>query len=158
MESKIVDRQTLIKRRQEWVVSGKTVVFTNGCFDILHAGHVSYLEDAKQLGDILIVGLNSDASVQRLKGPQRPINSEHARAIVIAGLEAVDAVCIFEEDTPTDLLRAITPSIHTKGGDYSANSLPEYPVVMSYGGTVKIIPFRPGFSTTSTIERIHRLG
>lgn len=153
MESKIIDREALFTLRAEWKAAGKTVVFTNGCFDILHAGHVSYLEDAKALGDILVVGLNTDASVHRLK-PNRPINDQTARAVVIAGLGAVDAVCLFDDDTPTALIAALQPDIHTKGGDYAAESLPEYRTVTSYGGRVTIIAFRPGFSTTSTISRI----
>jgi len=118
MESKIVNRETLITIRETLKSRHQTVVFTNGCFDILHAGHVAYLEDARALGDVLIVGLNSDGSVHRLKGPTRPINTELNRARVMAGLQAVDYVCIFDEDTPIELIRCIQPDIHTKGGDY----------------------------------------
>lgn len=154
MDSKIVDRATLAQVRDTLKTSQKTVVFTNGCFDILHAGHVAYLEDARALGDVLILGLNSDASVTRLKGPHRPINSELNRARVMAGLQAVDYVCIFEEDTPIELIRAIQPDIHTKGGDYAPETLPEYGPIMAYGGQVQIIPFRPGLSSSSVIDAI----
>lgn len=136
---------------------GKTVVFTNGCFDILHAGHVTYLEQAKALGDLLILGLNSDISVKSIKGPKRPVNTENDRAIVLAALEAIDYVVIFEEDTPIELLKKIQPSIQAKGGDYVAESLPEYPIVTGFGGTITILPFVDGKSTTSTIEKIKKV-
>lgn len=154
MDSKIVTREALLRIRQVLKTQQKTVVFTNGCFDILHAGHVAYLEDARALGDALIVGLNSDASVQRLKGPSRPINTELNRARVIAGLQAVDYVCIFDEDTPISLIQTIQPDIHTKGGDYSPTTLPEYEVIKDYGGDVEIVPFRPGLSSSSVIAKI----
>ena len=133
---------------------GKKVVFTNGCFDILHAGHVQYLAQAKACGDFLVLGLNSDASVQKLKGPTRPLNSQEERGLVLAGLSAIDAVVIFDDLTPIPLLEAIQPNIHAKGGDYQAESLPEYSTIKSYGGEVIIIPFRPGCSTTELINKI----
>lgn len=154
MDSKIVDRAALIQIRNTLKTAGKTVVFTNGCFDILHAGHVAYLEDARALGDALVLGLNSDASVSRLKGPNRPITSEMNRARVMAGLQAVDYVCLFDEDTPVELIEAIQPDIHTKGGDYAPETLPEYSPIIAYGGRVEIIPFRPGLSSSSVIETI----
>lgn len=130
------------------------MVFTNGCFDILHAGHVAYLEDAKALGDILVVGVNSDASIKRLKGEKRPINTEKHRMMVLAGLGAVDYVCLFNEDTPIELITTVKPNIHTKGGDYSPETLPEYAPIIAYGGRVKIIRFRPGLSSSSIIDTI----
>jgi rfaE bifunctional protein nucleotidyltransferase chain/domain len=154
MESKIIDRGRLSLIRDDAKNKKRTVVFTNGCFDLIHAGHVAYLEDAKALGDILVVGLNSDASVRRLKGEKRPINSETHRALVIAGLAAVDYVCIFEEDTPVSLIQSFKPDIHTKGGDYSPDTLPEYSSIVAYGGRVRIIPFRPGLSSSSMIDTI----
>lgn len=133
---------------------GKKVVFTNGCFDLLHAGHIQYLTEAKACGDVLILGLNSDSSVQKLKGHSRPLNNQEDRAIVVSGLSTVDWVVIFEEDTPISLLGAIKPNIHVKGGDYQVEKLPEYPVVKSYGGEVKILSFRTGHSTTSLVNKI----
>jgi len=133
---------------------GKRIVFTNGSFDILHAGHVDYLMKAKALGDILVVGLNSDESVKSYKGDKRPINSERDRAFVLAALDAVDYVVTFNESTPEALIESLKPDIHVKGGDYTVESLPEAKVVFSYGGMVKIIPFVPGKSTTGVINRI----
>lgn len=133
---------------------GKKVVFTNGCFDILHAGHVQYLAQAKACGDYLILGLNSDTSVQKLKGPTRPLNSQEERAIVLSGLSAVDAIVIFDDPTPIPLLEVIKPNIHVKGGDYQAENLPEYALINDFGGKVKIIPFRQGCSTTGLINKI----
>ena len=135
---------------------GKKVVFTNGCFDILHAGHVLYLEEAKALGDFLIVGLNSDNSVKTLKGANRPINSQLNRAIVLSALESVSAIVIFEDTTPIPTLEEIQPQIHVKGGDYKTpESLPEYQTVTKHGGIIKILPFYEGLSTTAIIQKIH---
>lgn len=130
-----------------------TLVFTNGCFDILHTGHVTYLAEAKALGDILIVGINSDPSVKILKGPLRPIHAQADRAIVIAALESVDAVTIFDQKTPIQLIEKLKPHIHVKGGDYKKESLPEYPFVKKYGGDLKILPFHTGHSTSKSIEK-----
>jgi rfaE bifunctional protein nucleotidyltransferase chain/domain len=154
LNTKIVSREEAISKVNEWQRKGETVVFTNGCFDIIHAGHVTYLNDAKALGSKLVVAINSDASVQRLKGPQRPVVDQSHRAIVLAGLEAVDLVLIFEEDTPIETIKALRPNIHCKGGDYSENDLPETPIIHGYGGQVKIIPFLPGCSTSSIIAKI----
>ena len=136
--------------------AGKRVVFTNGCFDILHHGHIAYLNRAKAMGDVLIVGLNSDASVRALKGPSRPINNEDDRAAVLAALSSVDLVLLFDEPTPTRLIEAIRPDLFVKGGDYTRETLPEAPLVESLGGEVKILPFLDHRSTTSIIERIRR--
>jgi D-glycero-beta-D-manno-heptose 1-phosphate adenylyltransferase len=133
----------------------KKVVFTNGCFDILHVGHVNYLQQAKELGDFLVIGLNSDKSVKKLKGPERPINSEKDRALVLSCLEMVDLVVIFEEDTPIETLEILKPSIHVKGGDYVAEELPEYKTVTNNGGKVEIVKFVAGYSTTSVIDRLN---
>lgn len=134
---------------------GKKIVFTNGCFDILHRGHVTYLNEAKKQGDILVVGVNSDASVKRLKGETRPINSEYDRAFVLGGLKAVDYTVIFEEDTPEDLIACLKPSVHVKGGDYKKEDLPETKIVESYGGEVVILNFVEGKSTTNIINKIN---
>jgi glycerol-3-phosphate cytidylyltransferase len=134
--------------------SGKKIVFTNGCFDIIHAGHVRYLRQAKNLGDCLIVGLNSDSSVKKLKGEDRPINNECDRAEVLGELKAVDYVVIFEELTAEKIIAALKPDIYAKGGDYTPQSLPEAPVVAAYGGEIKILPFVDGKSTTGIINKI----
>jgi len=134
---------------------GKRLVFTNGVFDILHAGHVRYLEAAAALGDLLIVGLNSDDSVRRLgKGEDRPINPLEDRAAVIGALRCVCGVTAFEEDTPLDLIAALKPAVHVKGGDYDAEALPETPLVRAYGGEVVILPFLEGRSTTNILKRL----
>lgn len=134
--------------------AGRRIVFTNGCFDLLHPGHVAYLEAAKSLGDVLIVGINSDASVRRLKGENRPINRLDDRAQVLAALSCVDHVVPFEGDTAADLVRAIRPEVFVKGGDHSRETLPEAPVVEAQGGTVHILPYLDDRSTTRVIERI----
>lgn len=134
---------------------GKKLVFTNGVFDILHAGHVTYLEAARELGGLLIVGMNTDASVKRLgKGEDRPLNPLADRATVLSALRSVDGVVPFDEDTPIKLIEIIRPDIHVKGGDYQASALPETPLVESYGGQVVILPFLDGRSTTSLIQAI----
>ena len=133
---------------------GQRIVFTNGCFDILHAGHVRYLNAARALGDCLVLGLNSDASVRRLKGPQRPINNEQDRAEVIGALRAVDYVTIFDEPTAAELIALVKPAVYAKGGDYTLDTLPEAKIVQSYGGRVEFIDLVAGRSTTNVIERI----
>lgn len=132
----------------------KKVVFTNGCFDILHRGHVAYLNEAKSQGDFLILGLNSDASVKRLKGPERPINSEADRKFVIENLKAIDLVVIFEEDTPYNLIKEAMPDMLVKGGDWSVDQIVGSNIVLAAGGEVKSLNFIDGFSTTGTISKI----
>lgn len=137
---------------------GKTLVFTNGVFDILHAGHVQYLKAARELGDTLVVGLNSDESVRSLnKGSDRPINPLNDRAVVIGALRAVDFVVCFEESTPEKLISELKPDIHVKGGDYEPDDLPETAIVEGYGGKVVILPFLPGRSSTSIIQKLTSL-
>jgi len=143
--------QAFVRKQKQ---AGKKIVFTNGCFDILHAGHVQYLSRAKALGDILIIGLNADASVRRLKGEKRPINSEEDRAFVLKGLKAVDAVVVFEEDTPLQLIQSLLPNVLVKGGDWAIEKIVGRDVVEANGGTVKTISFLDGRSTTGTIEKI----
>ena len=133
---------------------GKKVVFTNGCFDILHVGHLRYMNEAKECGDILIVGVNSDDSVRRLKGPTRPINSEEDRAEMLCGLKAVDYAVIFTEDTPVEIIEGLKPSIHVKGGDYKKEDLPETEVVERNGGEVRILQLVAGKSTTNVVNKI----
>ena len=132
------------------------VVFTNGCFDILHVGHARYLKDAKALGDILVVGANSDASVKRIKGPERPIQNENDRAELLAFLGCVDFVTLFEEDTPRELIEKIAPDVLVKGGDWPVEKIEGSKFVLARGGEVKSLPFHPGHSTTSLIERIDK--
>lgn len=137
-----------------WRDQGKKIVFTNGCFDILHLGHVDYLEKARNLGDVLIVGLNTDDSVSRFKGPQRPIQNQQSRARVMASLGAVDMVVFFNEDTPQSLISELLPGILVKGSDYLAENIVGADVVKKAGGVVKTIEFVPGYSTTRIIEKI----
>ena len=136
--------------------AGARVVFTNGCFDILHAGHVRYLAAARALGDVLILGLNSDASVRRLKGEMRPVNTAEDRAEVVGALKSVDYVVIFGEDTAENLIAKVRPAVYAKGGDYTRETLPEARIVESYGGEVAFIPLVAGKSTTGIIERAGR--
>lgn len=150
---KILDRAGLVARYGR--ESGLRVVFTNGCFDLLHPGHVEYLAAARALGDALVVGVNTDDSVRRLeKGAGRPLVEENARATVIAALESVDAVCLFGEDTPLALISALEPAILVKGGDYEPSGVVGREVVEARGGEVHIIPFVEGYSTTRLVERI----
>lgn len=130
------------------------IVFTNGCFDLIHPGHVTYLTQARQLGAALVVGLNSDTSIHQLKGPTRPIINESGRAIVLAGLASVDRIVLFDALTPVSLISALQPDIYVKGGDYSIDTLPETPVVQSYGGQVQILGFIDGYSTTQIVTKI----
>lgn len=136
---------------------GKRIVFTNGCFDILHSGHVSYLEQARARGDVLVLALNSDASIKRLKGEERPINQLSERIRILSGLESVSVITSFEEDTPINLLNVIKPDIFVKGGDYTIENLPEASVIQAYGGTVEIMPFVQRCSTTNVITKIKNL-
>jgi rfaE bifunctional protein nucleotidyltransferase chain/domain len=133
---------------------GRIVVFTNGCFDLLHVGHLRYLRQARALGDALVVGVNTDAGVRALKGPRRPLVAESERAELLAGLECVDYVTLFPEPTPETVIRLLRPAIHAKGGDYEAESLPEAPLVRSLGGRVVILPLVPGRSTTALADRL----
>jgi phosphoheptose isomerase len=151
---KVVDWAELLELREAWRRAGSTVVWTNGCFDLLHAGHVRSLAAARALGDVLVVGLNGDESVRRLKGDGRPLVAAEQRAEVLAALEPVDYVVVFDEDTPEDALRRLRPEIHTKGEDYAQRELPERDVVESYGGRVEFLPLVDGLSTTALAERL----
>jgi D-beta-D-heptose 7-phosphate kinase/D-beta-D-heptose 1-phosphate adenosyltransferase len=151
---KVLDRERLAKRVAEWRAAGETIVFTNGCFDILHIGHVTLLEDCHRFGSKLVLGLNSDASVCRLKGPTRPVVGENERARVMAALAAVDAVVLFEEDTPIELIRAVRPDVLVKGGDYSVETVVGHEIVIAAGGRVEIVPTVEGFSTTNIVKKL----
>ena len=141
-----------VKQFSEFRNDLQNVVFTNGCFDIIHAGHIDYLSKARNLGEVLVVGLNSDESVRRLKGPQRPINDVDARSKVLASLFFVDYVIVFEEDTPLNLIKSVRPDILVKGGDYTRDTVVGADFVESYGGKVVILPFLKGYSTTSILN------
>jgi len=140
--------------REQWAAQGKKVVFTNGCFDLLHPGHIKYLEDAKALGDVLILGLNADASISRLKGDSRPINPLKDRAAMLMGLKSMDAVVAFEEDTPQNLITLLLPDVLVKGGDYEADDIVGAKEVRDAGGEVIVVPFLDGYSSSKLIERI----
>lgn len=153
LKNKILGRGDLPKRLQQWRDQGFRIVFTNGCFDLLHRGHVEYLSKAADMGDVLVVGLNTDASVRRLKGPTRPINKEDDRALLLSALSFVDAVVLFGEDTPYELIREVRPDVLVKGADYRREEIVGYEFVTSYGGRVETIPFVDGYSTTKLINR-----
>lgn len=152
----VLSREALIAVRARLKQTGKKVVFTNGCFDILHRGHVEYLTRAKALGDVLVVGVNKDESVRRLKGPTRPVVDQDDRAAVLAALAAVDYVSLFEEDTPLELIRAVIPDVLVKGADWPKDAIVGSDVVEAAGGTVQTIEFLPNRSTSSIIDRIIR--
>jgi rfaE bifunctional protein nucleotidyltransferase chain/domain len=156
---KVLELPALLQARERYRHEGRSVVWTNGCFDLLHAGHVRSLTAASQLGDILIVGLNSDASVRRLKGEARPLMPERERAEVLAALECVDHVVIFSDTLPTPMLEAVRPDVHCKGAEYApphGRPLPERAAVEAYGGRIAFLPLLPGISTTDLIERLRR--
>jgi rfaE bifunctional protein nucleotidyltransferase chain/domain len=146
-------REGLIAQRTKWKAEGKKVVFTNGCYDILHPGHIRLLERARSLGDVLILALNSDSSVQRLKGPTRPFFDEKSRAELVLQLEAVDAVVLFDEDTPRELIAAVLPDVLVKGADW-AHFIAGREEVETAGGQVFALPLEPGYSTTDIAEKI----
>lgn len=153
IQNKILNKDTLAEWVAECRAKGSKIVFSNGCFDILHRGHVEYLAKAADFGDEMLIGLNTDASVKRLKGPSRPINDEYARAIVLAGLEFVSAVVLFDEDTPYNLIKAVQPDVLVKGSDYKPEDIVGYDIVTAKGGRVETIDFVDGYSTTRTIEK-----
>jgi len=153
---KIFNANELQHQLRRWRLSNKTIVFTNGVFDILHEGHIASLTEAATFGSILIIGLNTDASVKRLKGESRPVNNENSRALLLASLVMVDAVILFEEDTPLELIRSIMPDVLVKGGDYQPNQVVGAKEVIAAGGELKIVPILEGFSTTGIIERMRK--
>lgn len=146
----------LISQLTIWRNQGLRIVFTNGCFDLLHRGHVEYLAKASDKGDVLVVGLNTDASVRRIKGDSRPVNDENARAIVLASLACVDAVVLFGEDTPYELIKVVRPDVLVKGADYKPKEIVGYDIVTSYGGKVETVELVEGYSTTGTIAALKR--
>ena len=155
LKTKIKNRQELSSHLEGLRRSKKKIVFTNGCFDILHPGHVDYLSQARDLGEFLILGLNTDNSVKRLnKAPNRPINNEQTRAMVLAGLASIDAIVLFDEETPYELIKLIKPDVLVKGDDYTVEKIVGYDVVKAQGGEVVTIPFLEGYSTTKLIQKI----
>lgn len=150
---RVLSTNTLELTIQEYKKQNKKIVFTNGCFDLLHIGHVTYLEEAKKLGDVLVVGINTDASVKKLKGPNRPIQNENDRCAILAALKSVDHTVLFGEETPLNLIKAVKPDVLVKGGDWKIDQIVGSDFVMSYGGQVKSLNFVNGKSTTSIIEK-----
>lgn len=151
---KILELDRMVMRAAEWRASGETIVFTNGCFDLLHVGHITLLEECRRFGSKLVLGLNTDRSVSGLKGPARPIVGERERARVMAALAAVDAVVLFDQETPLELIRALRPNVLVKGGDYSVETVVGHEDVMAYGGRVEIVPTVEGFSTTNIVKKL----
>ena len=156
LNNKIYSLEELENKVNAWKQAGEDVVFTNGCFDIIHRGHIEVLAQTADLGDRLIIGLNSDTSIQKLKGKNRPIIEEQSRAILLASLEFVDAVVIFSEDTPLKLISALLPDVLAKGGDYEIETIVGHEIVQQNGGKVKLVPFVDGFSSTTIIEKIKK--
>jgi rfaE bifunctional protein nucleotidyltransferase chain/domain len=154
IKNKVMDSATLVQKINEWRSHGCKIVFSNGCFDILHLGHIDYLAQAADLGQKLVIGLNTDASVSRIKGPTRPISDERSRALVLASLGFVDAITFFDEPTPYELIKLVQPDILVKGADYKAEDIVGYDVVMARGGKVETIPLVSGYSTTAIETRI----
>lgn len=157
IQNKIHSRESMKQLCNVWRASGYKIVFTNGCFDILHHGHLDLLASAADKGNKLVLALNTDASVKRLKGPERPVTHEQDRAFQAASLLCVDAVCMFDEDTPAEIIKELKPDVLVKGGDYAIDQIVGADFVLSNGGAVEIIPFVQGYSTTSIISRIKKL-
>ena len=158
IDKKIFTLPELVAAIKGWRITSRTIAFSNGCFDILHEGHIYSLSQAAKEADILIIGVNSDASTKRLKGNERPINNEHSRALLLASLAIVDAVVVFEEDTPLELITAILPDVIVKGGDYTIEQIVGAKEVIDNGGRVVINSIVDGFSTTGIIAKIRKLG
>lgn len=157
IKNKVLSLNDLRHQVKRWKLLNKKVVFTNGCFDILHQGHLEILSQAAASGEVLVVGVNADASVKKLKGETRPVNNEDFRALMLASLTIVDAVVVFEEDTPLNVIKEILPDVLLKGGDYTIDKIVGASEVTQNGGEVKIVPFVNGFSTTELIKKIQSL-
>ncbi len=154
IKDKIMQKEEVYALMDIWKKSGFKIIFTNGCFDVIHYGHIDYLARTASLGEKLIVGLNTDASVTKLKGPSRPVNDQQSRALILAALEFVDAVIYFDEETPQELIRFLIPDVLVKGSDYCVDQIVGADVVLKNGGRVETIDFVPGYSTTKIIEKI----
>jgi rfaE bifunctional protein nucleotidyltransferase chain/domain len=156
IDSKICSTEALKKLLAVWRLQSQSIVFTNGCFDVLHRGHLEYLAEAASLGSKLVIGLNEDISVTRLKGPGRPVNPFRDRALALASLHVTDAICGFSEDTPIELIRQVMPDVLVKGGDYTEEQIVGADLVKSAGGRIAIIHFTEGYSTTSFLDKIRK--
>lgn len=154
VQSKIQTEESLNDLLSQWEEQNKKIVFTNGCFDILHRGHIEYLSKAADLGDVLFIGVNTDASVSKLKGESRPLQDEYSRLMIIGALEFVDALILFDEETPLELIRKVQPHILVKGADYKPEDIVGYDIVKARGGEIKIIEFLPGYSTSAIEQKI----
>ena len=154
IKAKLIAPEHISTHVNTWRQQGDKIIFTNGCFDLLHLGHLSYLAEARALGDRLVVGLNSDASVRRLKGNHRPIHDIESRAMMLASLQFIDAVVVFEADTPLSLIESVLPDVLVKGGDYKPNQIVGYDVTIKHGGTVEVLSFLEGYSSTKIEARI----
>lgn len=154
IKSKLLTRDQLRNLREVWSFKERRVVFTNGCFDLLHLGHIEYLAKASDLGDVLVIGLNSDSSVRRLKGPGRPVTNEEARAMILSSLSFVTAVILFDEETPYDLIAAVQPDVLVKGADYKPEEIAGHDIVLARGGEVVTVPLTAGYSTTDILKKI----
>jgi D-glycero-beta-D-manno-heptose 1-phosphate adenylyltransferase len=157
IHSKIHTWETLKTQVATWQAQGKKIVFSNGCFDLVHKGHIDYLNRAADLGDVLVMGLNTDASVSKLKGPHRPIQDEQSRLLIMAALQCVSAVVLFNEETPYDLIKLVQPDVLVKGSDYQPENIVGYDIVTTKGGMVKTIDFLPGYSTSAIEKRIKEI-
>lgn len=156
IQSKIHTKESLSVLLKKWEKENKKIVFTNGCFDIIHRGHIEYLSKAADLGDVLFIGVNSDKSVRKLKGDNRPLQDEDSRLLILASLSFVDALVLFEEQTPYELIQFVKPHILVKGSDYKAEDIVGYDIVIKRGGEVKTIDFLPGYSTTAIEQKIRK--
>ncbi len=154
LQTKVYTTNTLKSQLTEWRKNDQKIVFTNGCFDLLHLGHVDYLAKARDLGHKLIIGLNTDASVSRIKGPSRPVKDQNSRAIILAAMQFVDAVIFFDEETPINLITWVQPDVLVKGGDYTLEGIVGHEIVLAKGGEVKTIPFVEGYSSSKLIAKI----
>jgi rfaE bifunctional protein nucleotidyltransferase chain/domain len=157
IHSKIHTWENLKTQVATWQAQGKKIVFSNGCFDLVHKGHIDYLNRAADLGDVLVMGLNTDASVSKLKGPHRPIQDEQSRLLIMAALQCVSAVVLFNEETPYDLIKLVQPDVLVKGSDYQPENIVGYDIVTAKGGMVKTIDFLPGYSTSAIEKRIKEI-
>jgi rfaE bifunctional protein nucleotidyltransferase chain/domain len=157
IHSKIHTWETLKTQVATWQAQGKKIVFSNGCFDLVHKGHIDYLNRAADLGDVLVMGLNTDASVSKIKGPHRPIQDEQSRLLIMAALQCVSAVVLFNEETPYDLIKLVQPDVLVKGSDYQPENIVGYDIVTTKGGLVKTIDFLPGYSTSAIEKRIKEI-
>jgi D-beta-D-heptose 7-phosphate kinase/D-beta-D-heptose 1-phosphate adenosyltransferase len=157
LSEKILNNIQLSEQTKDWKTAGKKIVFTNGCFDILHKGHLEILSTSASFGDILVVGINTDNSVKRLKGSSRPINDEGFRSLMLASIQYIDAVLLFDEETPLNLITILMPDVLVKGGDYTVEQIVGADVVLKNGGEVKIVPIVKGYSTTKIVESIQKI-